>query len=454
MYIPNVELLLQKNIVKQRQPILYHWFSELEKTVNTSTTSDKFNTCTWQLLGQGFLVEGEDQEAYIHFLQWAASALNIDLIELSRADLSNLKNLVSKLSKPTIVYLKPDKWLGDEDLSDEDLNEQQALIEVFALIEYRPIILTSICGSYGEINELFRHRGRFDRHISWTAPHPELYAEDFIGLLGSDHLDDKVITNKKRLGSLLCADFASLRRLGMLSITSQRKSAFLDRKLSWKDILEIAIRGTGDGVYGHPNNNLAQIASHEAGHAVITIIESNGKNVPDYISVLPGKDMLGVMVEDYEHSYASLGYMSFALMQSKIRIMLAGRAGEEVLLGELGVGVDTANTDLREATWQAITLMARGGFHADYGKTSIQKGNAGLLVSIRNKVPENADYFQEQARQFLAEQYAEVKKILQTNKELLRSLQEALIDNKILLQEDVGRIFALKVNQGHIPLAA
>ena len=120
MYIPNVELSPQKNIVKQRQPILYHWFSELEKTVNTSTTSDKFNTCTWQLLGQGFLVEGEDQEAYIHFLQWAASALNIDLIELSRADLSNLKNLVSKLSKPTIVYLKPDKWLGDEDLSDED----------------------------------------------------------------------------------------------------------------------------------------------------------------------------------------------------------------------------------------------------------------------------------------------------------------------------------------------
>ena len=134
MYIPNVELLLQKNIVKQRQPILYHWFTELEKTVNTPPISNKFNTCYWQLLGQGFLLEGEDQEAYVHFLQWAASALNIDLIELSRGDLSNLKDLVSKLSKPTIVYLKPDKWLGDENLSDEDLSEQQVLIEVFELI--------------------------------------------------------------------------------------------------------------------------------------------------------------------------------------------------------------------------------------------------------------------------------------------------------------------------------
>ena len=454
MYIPNVRLSLQKNIIKHRQPILYHWFAELEKTVKTSSKPHKYNFSYWQLLGQGFLLEGEDREAYVHFLQWATSALNIDLIELSCADLSNLKDLVSKLSKPTIVFLEPNKWLGDEDLSDEDLNEQQALIEVFALIENRPIILTSICSSYGEINVLYRHRGRFDRLISWTAPRPETYADDFIEMLGSNLLEEEVITNKKRLGSLLCAEFASLRRLGMLCITSQRKSAFLDRKLSWKDILEIAIRGTGDGIYGHPNNNLAQIASHEAGHAVVTIMESNGKNIPDYISILPGKDMLGVMAEDYEHSYASLGYMSFALMQSKIRIMLAGRAGEEVLLGELGVGVDTANADLREATWQAFTLMARGGFHSDYGKTSKSKENKGLLVALRNKVPENANYFQEQSRQFLVEQYAEVKKILQTNKELLRTLQEELIMKKILLQEDVSRILALTVNQAHVPLAA
>jgi ATP-dependent Zn protease len=98
--------------------------------------------------------------------------------------------------------------------------------------------------------------------------------------------------------------------------------------------------------------------------------------------------------------------------------------------------------------------MARGGFHADYGKTSKSKENKGLLVAIRNKVPENADYFQEQARQFLAKQYAEVKQILQTNMELLRTLQQELIVNKVLLQEDVERILALTVNRDHVPLAA
>ena len=99
MYIPNVRLSLQKNIIKHRQPILYHWFAELEKTVKTPSKPHKYNFSHWQLLGQGFLLEGEDREAYVHFLQWATSALNIDFIELSCADLSNLKDLVSKLSK-------------------------------------------------------------------------------------------------------------------------------------------------------------------------------------------------------------------------------------------------------------------------------------------------------------------------------------------------------------------
>jgi ATP-dependent Zn protease len=239
----------------------------------------------------------------------------------------------------------------------------------------------------------------------------------------------------------------------MLCIASQRKSAFLGSKLSWKDILEIAIRGTGDGIYGHPNNNPIQIASHEAGHAVLTIIESNGKNIPDYVSILPGKDMLGVMAEDYEQSYASLGYMSFAMIRSKIRIMLAGRAGEEVLLGETGVGISTANEDLREATWQAFALMARGGVHAHYGKNYSPQERLGLLVTIRNKVPENSDYFQEQARLFLSEQYAEVKQMLLKNRELLSVLQHELVANKILLQDDVTRILA-STNQPHFPLAA
>jgi len=454
MYIPNIDLSIQKNIIKNRQPVLYRWFEELELLLNNSFSGSQEQLEKWQLLGQGFLLEGDDRDAYLHFLKWVTSTLKIKLIELPHEEVINLKALVEGLNRPTIIYIEPHKWLEDDDLTTEDLCSQQELIKAFSLIKDQPLILTSICSSYGEISECFRYFGRFDRHISWTAPQPETYADDFIEMLGVNILDNEVLNNKKRLGSFLCAEFPSFRRLGMLCITCKRKSAYLNQKLTWKNILEIAVRGTGDGVFGHLGNDLKQIASHEAGHALITILESNGKNIPDYISILPSKDMLGVMVEDYEQSYESLGYMSFSMMQSKIRIMLAGRAGEEVLLGTLGVGVDTANTDLREASWQAFTLMARGGFHADYGKTSALKENVGLLVAVRNKVSENADYFQEQARQFLGDQYTEVKQMLQKNKELLKILQEELVVNKILLKEDVGRILALIVNQDHAPLAA
>lgn len=452
MYIPNAECPLQKIYIKQRQPILYNWFVELEAALNLGSTFQHNHTNQWQLLGQGFLVECDDKDAYIHFLRWVAEVLQIELIELSLAKDIDFKNIVNNLTDPTIIYLESGRWLNDED-GDDQIELRQDILSFFQLAGNRKILLTSICESYGNICEEFRYRGRFDRHITWTPPRPETYADDFISMLGIDLLNEDVLNNKKRLGSLLCAEFESLRRLEMLCIASQRKSAFLGSKLSWKDILEIAIRGTGDGIYGHPNNNPIQIASHEAGHAVLTIIESNGKNIPDYVSILPGKDMLGVMAEDYEQSYASLGYMSFAMIRSKIRIMLAGRAGEEVLLGETGVGISTANEDLREATWQAFALMARGGFHAHYGKNYSPQERLGLLVTIRNKVPENSDYFQEQARLFLSEQYAEVKQMLLKNRELLSVLQHELVANKILLQDDVTRILA-STNQPHFPLAA
>jgi hypothetical protein len=46
---------------------------------------------------------------------------------------------------------------------------------------------------------------------------------------------------------------------------------------------------------------------HEAGHALIAILDSGGANIPDYVSVSPGKGFLGVSVESYGYLYQELG---------------------------------------------------------------------------------------------------------------------------------------------------
>lgn len=134
--------------------------------------------------------------------------------------------------------------------------------------------------AYGDIAQEFRYRGKFDRHITWSNPEPDLYAVDFISMIGAQYLSNEIEGNKRRLGSLLCMEFPSLRRLGMLAIALQRKSHAMSRKIFWKD-------------------------------------------------------MIGIMVEDYLKAYDSSSFSTFLQVRFSIRIALAGRVAEELLLGEL-----------------------------------------------------------------------------------------------------------------------
>jgi cell division protease FtsH len=145
--------------------------------------------------------------------------------------------------------------------------------------------------------------------------------------------------------------------------------------------------------------------------------------------------MIGIMVEDYEKTYDSSSFPTFLQVRSSIRIALAGRVAEELLLGELNVGSSCANEDLRDATYKAMHLISKNGFSASYGEGEYV--GDGLLVGFKDYVPANSEYFQAQAREFIKRQYLAVKKTLQDNLDLLQRIQKKLIQERLLLQEDL-----------------
>ena len=407
MYIAKSDLSLQKEYVKQRQSALYGWYCQLEQILSNPIVVNAESNICWGLIGQGLLLEGEDEDAYLHFLEWVAKTLAIELIYVNQSDISNLASQISRLDVAAIIFLEPGEWLDGDGITDDIAVTRKQVLQALDLVVSKEMILTSICQSYGDIAQEFRYRGKFDRHITWSNPNPNLYADDFISMLGEQYLGDEIGVNKKRLGSLLCMEFPTFRRLGMLSVTLQRKSHAESRPIQWKDILAVAIHGTGQGNFENSSTNLNQIAAHESGHAVVTMVESGWENIPDWVSILPGKDMAGIMVEDYEKTFDSSGYSSYLQVRSSIRIALAGRVAEEILLGELNVGASCANEDLREATYKAMLLISKNGFSADYGEG--EYAGVGLLVGCKDYVPASSEYFQVQAREFLKKQYQVVK---------------------------------------------
>ena len=435
MFIAKSDLILQKEYVKQRQPALYGWYSELENILSNPNLESTLPSVPWGLIGQGLLLEGEDKDAYLHFLEWVAETQGMHLILIKQNDISNLMSLISSIENPAILFLEPGEWLNGDGANDDAVVIRRQVLDALDMAISKKIILTSICQSYGDIAQDFRYRGKFDRHITWSNPDPDLYAVDFINMIGAQYLSNEIEFIKRRLGSLLCMEFPSFRRLGMLSLTLQRKSYIESRTIQWKDFLAVAIHGTGEGQFGNPLTNFDQIAAHEAGHAVATIVESDWKNIPDWVSILPGKDMIGIMVEDYEKTYDSSSFPTFLQVRSSIRIALAGRVAEELLLGELNVGSSCANEDLRDATYKAMHLISKNGFSASYGEGEYV--GDGLLVGFKDYVPANSEYFQAQAREFIKRQYLAVKKTLQDNLDLLQRIQKKLIQERLLLQEDL-----------------
>ena len=435
MFIAKSNLSLQKEYVKQRQPALYGWCCELEKILSNPNLEGTVPSITWGLIGQGLLLEGEDKDAYLHFLEWVSETQCVQLILIKHNDISNLTSQISTIENPAIFFLEPGEWLNGDDVNDDAAVIRRQVLDALVMAVGKKIILTSICQSYGDIAQEFRYRGKFDRHITWSNLDPDLYVVDFINMIGVQYLNNEIEFIKRRLGSLLCMEFPSFRRLGMLSVTLQRKSHTQSRAIQWRDILAVAIHGTGEGQFGNPSTNFFQIAAHEAGHAVATIVESDWKNIPDWVSILPGKDMIGIMVEDYEKTYDSISFSTFLQVRSSIRIALAGRVAEELLLGELNVGSSCSNEDLRDATYKAMHLISKNGFSASHGEG--EHAGDGLLVGFKDYVPANSEYFQAQAREFIKRQYQVVKKTLTDNLGLLERIQKKLIQERLLLQEDL-----------------
>lgn len=432
------------------QPTIYRWFEQLELAIGKRKNSTpSAPEAHWSLIGNGLMVEAEDHDAYLQFLEWACETLQIDFIFAQGCELDDLKTRLMTISQPAIIFIEPSAWLEGGDISDEDFQDQQRLLELFTLIAGKPLVFTSICTSYDGIAEAFRYRGKFDRHMRWAPPQPEIYAQHFIDMVGAQFLDEQLIQDSRRLGGFLCLEFASLRRLDLLAIAVQRKGVFRSSLMGWRDMLEFAIHGLGDGGYEHPSElDLRQIAAHESGHAVMAIIESEGKHLPDWVSILPSKSTAGIVVEDYSANFNSNRFISYKRVRSTIRISLAGRVAEEMLLGALNVGADCSNQDLREASKAAMNLVCKSGFTPSFGEGESEGGN--LLVASKHYVSADSEYFHQQARLLMRDQYQFVKKSLNANLVLLQSIQEALVRERLLLKTDLQRLMSELPNKDRL----
>jgi cell division protease FtsH len=184
-------------------------------------------------------------------------------------------------------------------------------------------------------------------------------------------------------------------------------------------------------------------AYHEAGHALAGMLIPGADPVRK-VTIIPRGASLGVTLAAPDTD--RFNYTDYEL-NARIRVLLAGRAAEQMVYGELTSG---AESDLDQLTTVARYMVGRWGMSDSVGMMAVLDGD-----SRGNASPETLALLDVEVRRIADEAYADIVTLLRDERERLDALAEALLAQETLDAEEAYAAVGLVrpvVEDPHPPL--
>ena len=193
------------------------------------------------------------------------------------------------------------------------------------------------------------------------------------------------------------------------------------------------------------------VSIHESGHAVIGIKLEDANEVHKitiiprgmaggYTMMLPKEEKISVMTEKE--------------LLAMITGLLGGRAAEELFLGEITTG---ASDDFKKATNIARSMVSEYGM-SELGPMQYDQKSEGVFLGrdynkSRNYSDQVALEIDREVRKIIENCYKDAKKILSDNKDLVKTLSDALVERETLTKEEIESLVTTgKIGENLDPL--
>lgn len=434
------DFTLKTSAVKQ-------WAEDLASIANSN-----FKTNDLALAGRGVLLEHYDVEAIEGYAQSVAKQAGLHFLAIRNENILDIDGWYNSLAKfkPTLVYLEPGVWMskglaGDEDNEwphIPDFSDEKAAIfrkklasKLFSNSRSYKYVAVAGIQSHHQIDFSLRKVGLFDRRIVLSDLDFEAKAKLFVKRIGVDILDCSITLNLRRLGCLIHHEFPRLRQRELFIQAVKRLAWRMKRKVGFQDLVIFAVYGTSESdVELDPPSIRYRHAIHEAGHALLIHLDSREKLPPEYSSVRKRGDSLGIVVRGFEDHEKISTDLSFRDIVHKIRVLIAGRAAEFLLLGGDEISAFGASSDLEKATNLAGKLFGKQGHSPDIS-TDIAAGS-NLATCVGKPSASEYEHVESLYRPFLNQQFQHVIKIMRENLGYLEAIAEELNEKTILLRDD------------------
>jgi cell division protease FtsH len=354
------------------------------------------------------------------------------------------------------VYLEPTPWLADPGTI-EDAEQREMALDLQARLAAwmqdfdpaHPIVIATVGSEVPDIAESLRTVGLFDRFFRIPAPSMEAYGREFVERVGPSLCAPSIVNALGKVGLLYSGHFETERRRALALMRLRRLVEREHRPLELVDLVNLTLQGFAEEESHAPTSGEVrrQVAYHEAGHAVVAMVDSKGENIPEFVTVVPCGAFDGLVVPSLAYMLTYRKRETYVQMRHDVRVSLAGRAAEELVLGAEHVS-NGATQDLQNAVLHAGAAFAFWGFAPDMDKPG-RAGSNLMIIGIDDDEfsPSEQQHLESQVRAFLASEYEVVKEILVANRRMLDAIAKRLLEDAVLDYDAL-----CEISLAHVPV--
>ena len=327
---------------------------------------------------------------------------------------------------------------GGHDEREQTLN--QLLVEMDGFESNEGVILVAATNRPDVLDPALLRPGRFDRRI--VVNRPDVKGRE--GILAvhtkkiplSDDVNIHILA--RGTSGFSGADLANL--VNEAALNAARYNQKVVRMLDFEFAKDKVLMGSERRSMIINDEEKRVTAVHEAGHALLAVLLPNADPVHK-VTIIPRGMALGVTMQlptDDKHNYTR------EYLNDWIAILLGGRLAEELTFNSMTTG---AGNDLERSTEMARKMVCEYGMSDAMGPLTFGKKEEQIFLG--REIAQHQDYSEDTAiridqeiKRIVTENYVKAKQLIETRRDALDRIADALLVREVLDAEQVRRIVA------------
>lgn len=389
--------------------------------------------------GKTLLAKAVAGEANVPFLSMSGSDFVEMFVGVGAARVRDLFKQ-AKEKAPCIVFIDEidavgrargkNPNMGSNDERENTLN--QMLTEMDGFSSNNGVIILAATNRADMLDKALLRPGRFDRQIYVDLPELtdriDIFQVHLRNIKVNVNLDVEQLA--RQTGGFSGADIANVCNEAALIAARHNKL-----EVEWNDFMDAIDRIVG-GMEKKSRiitpEEKKSIATHEAGHAVVSWITQYGNPLVK-VTIVPRGRALGAAW----YSPEDRQIMPTQALLDTMCGLLAGRAAEDLFLGEVGTG---ASNDLERVTKIARALVMIYGMSSKLPNINYQDSTGQEYGFTKPYAETTAAVIDAEINRIIAEQYERAKEILTQYAEQHHRLRDMLVEREVIFTTDVENV--------------